>query len=93
MALTIEEVRRIAELARLQLSSQEEELFARQLGDVVDYIDQLESFETTPEDAAEASLAEAHDRVGPPLEIDDVLANAPEALDRFLVVPRVKGDG
>ncbi|MEM1247689.1 MAG: Asp-tRNA(Asn)/Glu-tRNA(Gln) amidotransferase subunit GatC [Acidobacteriota bacterium] len=93
MALTIEEVRKIAELARLQLTSEEEELFAKQLGDVVDYIDQLGNFETTPEDAAEASLAEAEDVVGPALAIDDVLANAPEALDRFLVVPRVKSDG
>ena len=93
MALTIEEVRKIAELARLELASDEEQLFARQLGDVVDYIDQLASFETTPEDEADASLSEAEDRVGSSLPVEDMLTNAPEALDRFLVVPRVKSDG
>lgn len=41
MALTTEEVRKIAMLARLRLTPREEDLFAQQLGQVVDYIDQL----------------------------------------------------
>ena len=41
MALTTDEVRKIAMLARLRLTPREEDLFAQQLGQVVDYIDQL----------------------------------------------------
>jgi aspartyl-tRNA(Asn)/glutamyl-tRNA(Gln) amidotransferase subunit C len=45
MALTIEEVRKIASLARLRFSPEEEATFAGQLGKIVDYIDQLQRFE------------------------------------------------
>ena len=41
MALTLEEVRRIAALARLRLSPEEELRFVSQLGKIVDYIDHL----------------------------------------------------
>ncbi len=93
MALDVEEVRRIAELARLELTAAEELAFARQLSDVVDYIDQLQSFEVTAEDPESAGLPEADDVVAPGLAVERFLDNAPESLDRFLLVPRVKSDG
>ena len=45
MALSRAEVRRIATLARLDLTPAEEELFVDQLGKIVDYFDQLRGFE------------------------------------------------
>ena len=94
MSLDVEEVRRIAELARLQLSAGEEAKFASQLGRIVDYIDQLRTFDagaalsddTDPELDAAANDVPAGDR---PL-LDDFLDNAPASLDRFLLVPQVK---
>ena len=90
----MEEVRRIAELARLQLSAGEEAQFASQLGRIVDYIDQLRAFDaeapqpdgTEPEQDAAANDVPAENR---PL-LDDFLDNAPASLDRFLLVPQVK---
>jgi aspartyl-tRNA(Asn)/glutamyl-tRNA(Gln) amidotransferase subunit C len=95
MALTLEEVRKIASLARLRLSPEEEGVFAGQLGHIVDYIDQLQRFETGEGGIAAAlPVREAEDRARPCLPREVFLANAPEsALGEFLVVPEVKGGG
>jgi aspartyl-tRNA(Asn)/glutamyl-tRNA(Gln) amidotransferase subunit C len=101
MALTTDSVRQIAALARLRLTPDEERRFGEQLGKVVDYIDQLQQFEETKgSEPAPGSLppivppghqAEDHARPGLPREV--FLANAPAALDAFLLVPEVKGGG
>ncbi len=95
MSLDVEEVRRIAELARLRLSAGEEETFASQLSEIIGFIDQLRAFgagaprpgDTEPErDKVAANDVPAASR---PL-LDDFLDNAPASLDRFLLVPQVK---
>lgn len=91
MALTIEKVRRIAALARLRLSPDEERQFVAQLGRIVDYIDQLKNFPTVAATAGENGSAEAEDRIGECLPRAFFLANAPDTLDEFLLVPQVKG--
>ena len=94
MALTTEEVRKIASLARLQFSPEEERTFVDQLGKIVDYIDQLQSVEAGAVEMASAGLPEAEDRSQDCLPRERFLANAPaSALDAFLVVPEVKGGG
>jgi aspartyl-tRNA(Asn)/glutamyl-tRNA(Gln) amidotransferase subunit C len=95
MALTPEEVRKIASLARLRFSPEEEGRFVDQLGKIVDYIDQLQSYETGEEEAAPtAAVQEAEDRQRPCLPRELFLANAPaSALGELLVVPEVKGGG
>ena len=42
-----EDVQRIAELARLELSADELELFTRQLGDILTYVEQIRALDTT----------------------------------------------
>lgn len=94
MALTLEEVRKIASLARLRVSPEEERVFTDQLGHIVDYIDQLQRYETGEVEAASAPVREAEDRQQPCLPREVFLANAPaSALGEFLVVPEVKGGG
>lgn len=93
MSLTIDEVRRIASLARLRLTPEEEELYTRQLGEIVHYIDQLAGFEgaeVVRDEAAEP--ARRPDRSGECLPRETFLANAPAELGGFLLVPEVKGD-
>jgi len=97
MALTTDDVRKIATLARLRLSPEEERLFADQLGKIVDYIDQLQKYEIEEGEAGSPFLAgehEAHeaiDEIRPCLPRAEFLANAPAALDGFLLVPEIKG--
>ena len=45
--LTRQDVNRIAELAHLQLSNEEAELFTRQLGDILRYAERLQEVDTT----------------------------------------------
>jgi aspartyl-tRNA(Asn)/glutamyl-tRNA(Gln) amidotransferase subunit C len=95
MALNLEEVRKISALARLRFTPEEEAVFVGQLGRIVDYIDQLQRFETSVQgevllEAREAP--EAEDRPHECLPRGDFLANAPASLDGFLLVPGVKGD-
>ncbi len=92
MALTTEEVRKIASLARLRFTPEEEVTFAVQLGKIVDYIDQLQRFEAgaPPAAAAGAAAPEDDDLPRPCLPRESFLANAPAVLDGFLLVPEVR---
>jgi len=93
MALTTEEVRKIASLARLRFTPEEESVFAHQLGRIVEYIDQIQAYEGEEGSAdAVAAVKEAEDVVRPCLPREQFLANAPaSALGEFLVVPEIKG--
>jgi aspartyl-tRNA(Asn)/glutamyl-tRNA(Gln) amidotransferase subunit C len=97
MALTPEEVRRVAALARLELSAAEEELFAEQLSRVLDEIDRLDRFEAVAGDADGSGEAVERawpaDDPAPGLDPGLVLANAPASWGPFVAVPRVlEGD-
>ena len=94
---THDEVAAIAALANLELDASEIELFARQLGDILAYADQVQQIDTTgvpPTASVVVRLAtDRPDEVRPSLDRDDALANAPDAaLDAgFFKVPRVIG--
>jgi|SRR5437867_10823309 len=94
---TREQVAAIAALAHLELDSAELDLFARQLGDILAYADQLQRIDTTGVSPTTSVLtrhpSDRADEVRPSLGRDDVLANAPDgASDTGLFrVPRVIG--
>lgn len=90
MALSVDEVRRIADLARLRLSPEEETTFAAQLAQIVDYIDQLSAYATAPVDEGALAVPQAPDEVRPFAAVEEMLRNAPALLDRFFLVPQVK---
>jgi aspartyl-tRNA(Asn)/glutamyl-tRNA(Gln) amidotransferase subunit C len=93
MALTNEDVRKIAALAQLRFSPEEEERFTGQLARIVDYIDQLQSFSPDMSQTPVSGVREAADLPSPCLPRERFLANAPAALDGFLRVPEIKGGG
>ena len=91
------EVEAIAALAHLELTDAEKDLFARQLGDILTYAEQVQNIDTTGVTPT-ASVLFGHavdrpDAVRPSLERQDALANAPDAnVDAGLFnVPRVIG--
>ena len=102
MSLTRAQVEAVAALANLELEPAEIELFARQLGDVLTHVDDLQQVDTTGVSPTTSSYGvspsgvERPDEVRPSLAIADVLANAPEA-DKaprdggFFKVPKVIG--
>ncbi len=93
MALTPEEVRHVAQLARLDLKPQEVELFTRQLNDILAYMEKLQELDTTgvAPMAHVLPLANAFraDQVTESLPRDQVLGNAPAREEGAFLVPRV----
>jgi aspartyl-tRNA(Asn)/glutamyl-tRNA(Gln) amidotransferase subunit C len=96
-ALTRDEVARIAALANLELDASELDLFARQLGDILAYAEQVQQIDTTGV-APTAAILTRHavdrlDEMRPSLDVDEALANAPDAATGagLFRVPRVIG--
>jgi len=94
--LTGAEVQRIADLARLALTREEIDLFARQLGDILGYVEQIQALDTTGIPPTSHVLAQPIDRddtVTPSLTREDALADAPDAAREagLFKVPRVLG--
>lgn len=99
--VTIEDVRRVAELANLELSAQEEPRMQRDLNAILGHISQLNELDTKDVPAT-AQVGEmlggavhAHgetlrvDEVRPSVDRAAVMASAPETDGRFFKVPKV----
>ena len=93
MALTREDVEKVALLARLKFSDEEIEKFKEDLNNILDYIHKLNELETDKipptSHVVEMDNVFREDVVGESIPIEDVLLNAPEKKDRFFVVPKV----
>jgi aspartyl-tRNA(Asn)/glutamyl-tRNA(Gln) amidotransferase subunit C len=99
--VTIDDVRRVAELANLELTAEEEPRMQRDLNAILGHIAQLNELDTTGipamaqvgemlggvADAAGQSLRA--DSVRPSLDRAAVMASAPETDGRFFKVPKV----
>jgi aspartyl-tRNA(Asn)/glutamyl-tRNA(Gln) amidotransferase subunit C len=91
------QVEAVAALANLELSDSEIELFAKQLGDILDYATQVQNIDTTgvPPTASVVTRhsADRADVVVPSLNRADALANGPDASAQagLFKVPRVIG--
>ena len=93
MALTIEEVKHVARLAGLRLSSEELETMRAQLSHILDYIDMLKEVDVgdVPPTAQVTELLNVMraDEVRPSLPREDVLANAPDQQDGMFRVKAI----
>jgi aspartyl-tRNA(Asn)/glutamyl-tRNA(Gln) amidotransferase subunit C len=93
MAITLDQIRWVAHLARLELGQAEIEGLARDLGAIVEYVNQLQKVNT---DGVEplAHALDMHnvfraDEPAPSLPEDAALANAPARKGDFYTVPTV----
>ena len=89
-----DDVTRIAELARLALTTEELDLFTRQLGDILGYVEQIRDLDTsgvTPTSHILNLPVERDDVIVDPLPRAAALANAPDAAIEagLFKVPRV----
>jgi aspartyl-tRNA(Asn)/glutamyl-tRNA(Gln) amidotransferase subunit C len=93
MILSDEEVRHIAQLARLQLNPEEVGLIARQMNEVLLYMEKLNELDTAGVEptshALHLSNAFREDQVQPSLPAEESLAIAPEQGRSAFVVPKV----
>lgn len=88
-----EDVRYVAQLARLELTPQEIDVFTGQLGTILEYAGQIANLEAekVPPTAHALPLTNVFrkDEVRPSLAPEEALAAAPEREDDAFVVPRI----
>jgi aspartyl-tRNA(Asn)/glutamyl-tRNA(Gln) amidotransferase subunit C len=95
MKITKEQVLHVAALARLDLDETAIEIFAGQIGTILDYVDTLNSVDTAGVEPTSHAIsltnAFREDIQKPHLDRAQALANAPEQQDGHFQVPRVIG--
>ena len=88
-----EQVRKVAHLARLELTSEEEELFTTQLGSILNYFEQLneldvENVKPTTR-AIDVSNVTRPDKLQPYPNREEILQSAPEQEGEYFKVPKI----
>lgn len=93
MRITAAEVRETAELARLALSDEELTRLERELSAILDYMADLAQLDTTGVEpmthAVPLTAPLRKDELGPQLEPDVALADAPRREGSFFEVPKI----
>ena len=93
MKITRETVLHVAGLARLSLSEEEVETYARQLDAILEYMEQLGALDTRGVEPTEHVIPLEtpfrEDRILPSLDPEKSLQNAPERSGTFFKVPKI----
>jgi aspartyl-tRNA(Asn)/glutamyl-tRNA(Gln) amidotransferase subunit C len=93
MALTIEQMRHVAKLARLELSDEKLQQLMGHINALMSHFERLQALPTDEVEPTSHSIpvynAFREDVPGSPLPREEVLANAPQARDGLFIVPRI----
>lgn len=93
MAITRKDVDYVANLARLELSEDEADRYEKELLDVLKFIDKLNELDTEGVEpmvyALEGGNVLREDVLKESMDVEDVLANAPEREDDYFRVPKI----
>ena len=93
MSLDKETVRKVATLARIKMTDEELDKYGPQLNNILGFIEQLSEVDTDHvaplPSPVDIKLRLREDKMTDGGYADDVLANAPEELENFYVVPKV----
>ena len=93
--IDLEQVRKVALLARLELTEAEEQQFTEQLNGILDYVQQLNELNTDNIEpttrAIELSNITRQDELAPFEDRESILGSAPDREDDFFKVPKILG--
>ncbi|MDQ7031283.1 MAG: Asp-tRNA(Asn)/Glu-tRNA(Gln) amidotransferase subunit GatC [Desulfonauticus sp.] len=93
MSLSREEVKKIAQLAKLELSSKKEELYQEQLTRILDYMEKLNELNTKDVEPLYSPCPNKsilrEDKVEKYFSKQEILKNSPEPNEDFFVVPKI----
>ncbi|BAY43447.1 glutamyl-tRNA (Gln) amidotransferase subunit C [Scytonema sp. HK-05] len=88
-----EQVRKVAHLARLELTPEEEEKFTTQLASILDYFEQLSELDVNnvppTARAIDVSNVTRADELQPYPNREDILQSAPQQEGDFFKVPKI----
>jgi aspartyl-tRNA(Asn)/glutamyl-tRNA(Gln) amidotransferase subunit C len=94
MKVTLQDVEKVAKLARLEISPAEKEAFAKQLSQILTHVETLNQYDTAGVEPTATVLGQRNvfrdDVLQPPsLSVEKALANAPEREADGFAVPRI----
>jgi glutamyl-tRNA(Gln) and/or aspartyl-tRNA(Asn) amidotransferase, C subunit len=93
MSVSKKDVEYVAELARLSFDEDEKDSLAEELNQILAYVEKLGELDTESEDIIvnpyyiENKFRE--DEITPSMNLEDVLKNAPETLEEYVLVPTI----
>ena len=90
------DIAKVAKLARLSLTDEQLETYGGQLDQILGHAERIQAMPTegVPPTAHPFPMTNSFrpDEVRPSLDRDEVLAQAPDAVDGYFRVPRILGD-
>ncbi len=93
MKITPEDVRHVAQLARIALTDEQIGVIGRQLNDIVEYVTQLKEINTNNIEPTSHVIPLKNifreDVKSPSLPRQEMLKNAPDCNERFYIVPKI----
>lgn len=92
--VTLDEVRRIARLARIHLDDGELENVRQKFSSILDHFRSLNDVDTTgvePQFYAAEAMSLRPDEPEAPIAVDALMKNAPESVENGFRIPRVVG--
>lgn len=93
MAISEEQVRHVALLARLALTDEQVHVLADQLSSILDHIETMQELDLADVPATAHAVSVTNsvrpDEVVPGLSREDALRNAPKQRDGYFVIPRI----
>lgn len=93
MSLSLDDVRKVAHLARIQLTTEEEQKFAQQLNNILTYVEQLSELDVTDVEpttrAIDVNNVMRTDRLDQSSDREGLLGCAPDRDDDFFKVPKI----
>ncbi|WP_122646940.1 Asp-tRNA(Asn)/Glu-tRNA(Gln) amidotransferase subunit GatC [Enterococcus mediterraneensis] len=97
MAISEEQVKHVAKLAKLSFSDEERHEFTTQLGKIIDMVELLDEVDTTgvpfTSNVVETVNVMRPDRAQAGWDRDELLKNVPETEDGFIKVPAIIDNG
>ncbi len=91
-----EVVEHVAMLARLALTEDEIQRLQKELGRILEHADKLQAIDVEGVEATSHVIPMTNvfreDELGESLDVDEVVANAPDVADKFFRVPRIVED-
>lgn len=97
MAVTKDDVKKIAALARLKFSDDELDKFTMQFNEILSYVDTLNEINTENIEPLNHPVDNENvlrkDILTPGISREDALKNAPETDGEFFIVPRIINHG
>ena len=93
MKITLQDVEKVAKLARLEVTTAEKEAFANQLSQILTHVETLKQYDTDGIEPTATVLGQVNvfrdDVIRPSLPVEKVLANAPEREADGFSVPKI----